>query len=476
MSKSHKVHKNEKTIPGEYNTLETPPKEKIEQLSYEHGGMSFEEEDLHLNRLPKLQQKLKEFIVKYERCVILGCWTLAVIVSGLFWKHSLVGCNGGLIECLVAMLKKVKRIFIFVLMFCIIHFTIFLMGIHSKDKVLKAIGILEPICAYIYLQQTSSGFTWSDHSQGNFMVCQVLWATMGALYIITLLHTWLYRFSRKLFYFWLFILAVLTGIFIWKRIVHSCDTFSDGLVEGDHYSTEGGECQWIRSKVCWHYTVLGLMRPIYWFRDDCAREITPLTFYNQKATETGIIGFPNPNNFDVKVNTFFSLMQNKTLNDAKEVNESDITSTSNDMEVFLDKRKKNQEKLIINLKDYRLTHPGTKFLPHDKDHLNILQIFVDTVSRNRFHRRFTQVKRFLENYHYSKGKGKRVYEFFRFHSVRGWTNPNLIAQTYGFYNDSKYEREEKRIDSYAREKGYVTGITNDLCNAIEDEILSKTGG
>ena len=65
--------------------------------------------------------------------------------------------------------------------------------------------------------------------------------------------------------------------------------------------------------------------------------------------------------------------------------------------------------------------------PLDKDHLNILHIFIDTVSRNNFFRKYKKTAKFLsENYHAEKKK-KRVYEFHRVHSIRGYTFPNLFA-------------------------------------------------
>ena len=97
---------------------------------------------------------------------------------------------------------------------------------------------------------------------------------------------------------------------------------------------------------------------------------------------------------------------------------------------------------------------------------------MDTVSRARFHRRFYNLRKFLVKYHYSKDKSKRVYEFFRVHSNRGYTSPNLIGQTYGNYNDA-YDQREKRIEHYAHEKGYVTGITMDFCEASEVDRKSK---
>jgi len=102
---------------------------------------------------------------------------------------------------------------------------------------------------------------------------------------------------------------------------------------------------------------------------------------------------------------------------------------SSPREVFFDFRKdSDQGDTIIKLRDLSKSEKyKDHFLPHDKENMNFLNIFVDTVSRARFHRHFHQLSPFLKKYHYSKNQSKRVYEFFRVHSNRGYTSPNLIA-------------------------------------------------
>lgn len=56
----------------------------------------------------------------------------------------------------------------------------------------------------------------------------------------------------------------------WWKIQRSCDEIDRGLVSLNAYSNEGGECKWVRGKVCWHYTIEGVFQPFYWNRDRCA--------------------------------------------------------------------------------------------------------------------------------------------------------------------------------------------------------------
>jgi hypothetical protein len=71
-------------------------------------------------------------------------------------------------------------------------------------------------------------------------------------------------------------------------------------------------------------------------------------------------------------------------------------------------------------------------------------------------------------------KTKRVYEFHRLHSIRGYTFPNLFASTYGIsYNDSWSKEHLKRIDHYAKDAGYIVGMTSDCCTYPESEVKCK---
>ena len=111
----------------------------------------------------------------------------------------------------------------------------------------------------------------------------------------------------------------------------------------------------------------------------------------------------------------------------------------------------------------------------DKDHLNILEIFIDTVGRANFHRKYHSTKELLKKYHYLNKGNKRVYEFFRLHSIRGYTFPNLFASAYGVEYNRWTETNLKRISTYAKEAGYITGITSDCCTYSEVEVKCKKG-
>ena len=162
------------------------------------------------------------------------------------------------------------------------------------------------------------------------------------------------------------------------------------------------------------------------------------------------------------------------MNHIRGVTEQEL-KTGNE-EVFIDFREKKTGEIVIKLRNLIEKDAAVKnrVKDLDKDHLNILHIFIDTVSRNNFFRKYKKTTKLLqENFHTEK-KSKRVYEFHRLHSIRGYTFPNLFASTYGLsYNDSWSKEHLKRIDSYAKDAGYIVGMTSDCCTYPESEVKCK---
>lgn len=144
-------------------------------------------------------------------------------------------------------------------------------------------------------------------------------------------------------------------------------------------------------------------------------------------------------------------------------------------EFFIDFREK-EPKPVIKVRNMLKNDPDLKnrVKKVDKDHLNILNIFIDTVSRNNWHRKYHKTNEFLRKYHYLKKENKRVYEYFRMHSIRGYTFPNLFASTYGVQYSHWHDNHLTRISSYAKKAGYITGITSDCCTYSEVEVKCKS--
>jgi hypothetical protein len=175
------------------------------------------------------------------------------------------------------------------------------------------------------------------------------------------------------------------------------------------------------------------------------------------------------------VNTLRGLRKKLNAN-FKEVTQEDIDQNPL-YETFLDFRTLNNglPNLIIKVKDLTKTDKelAKRVLPVDDLHQNYLQLFIDTVSRNNFIRKYSETQKFLRKYHFLKSGNKRVYEFFRLHSVRGYTLANLMPSTYGYSEFHRYEHQKERIDSYAKRAGYITGFSSDYCGTGEMDLYIR---
>lgn len=162
------------------------------------------------------------------------------------------------------------------------------------------------------------------------------------------------------------------------------------------------------------------------------------------------------------------------MDNVKGATEDDIKF--GEKEVFVDFRNSEIGEVVFKVRNLILRNQEIerRVKPLDKEHFNILQIFIDTVSRNNFFRMYDKTKEFLKNYHYSQKKSTRVYEFHRLHSIAGFTIPNILASTYGAdYTKLSSYVSLKRIESYAKDKGYITGFASDNCAFGEEEVARK---
>ena len=150
-------------------------------------------------------------------------------------------------------------------------------------------------------------------------------------------------------------------------------------------------------------------------------------------------------------------------------------------ESFIDFRSSPRGEFVVKLRDLRRKGLGRELLPADESHMNILHFFIDTVSRQRVYRAMPKTVELLKQYHFTKNRKVSVYEFFRHHAMAGYTWPNLMSSMYGAPDDSAAEPtggkmvHMKRIESFAKEQGYITGFASNFCNANEKEHDGRQG-
>ena len=90
-------------------------------------------------------------------------------------------------------------------------------------------------------------------------------------------------------------------------------------------------------------------------------------------------------------------------------------------------------------------------------------MFFDTLSRAHFFRKFPKTVSFLNKFslyetNFSKKK-MTFFQFFKYHSIKPYTNPNLRAAYYGAKNYGK----GTYFANYFKNQGYILGKTSTYC-------------
>ena len=99
---------------------------------------------------------------------------------------------------------------------------------------------------------------------------------------------------------------------------------------------------------------------------------------------------------------------------------------------------------------------------------NVLIIFIDSLSRAHFHRKFLKTKKFFEQsseYESNSLKNNlKVFQFFKYQSINSFTDPNIKAAYYG----ARVRGKGKHFANFFKNNGYIIGRINTFC---EKEIV-----
>lgn len=192
-------------------------------------------------------------------------------------------------------------------------------------------------------------------------------------------------------------------------------------------------------------------------------------------------GYPLTNNMEFKYDLYGSIVRpgNKSF-------ENEI----NDKVILMDLYNKNKEKYYPNVDTPEiqifLTKDGGKIEFNIKKNMtlikereeiskkkklkykNIIIMFLDTLSRAHFLRKFPKTKHFFEQFSkYEPNPLKKnisVFQFFKYQSIHHFTDPNIKAAYYG----AKVRQNGIHFANYFKNNGYIIGRVNTFC---EKEIV-----
>jgi len=275
----------------------------------------------------------------------------------------------------------------------------------------------------------------------------------------------MFKFGKKWGIGWMISWTLFYLYFFNKNILRSCSHRLDSLHESDKLIEGGDVCQFEIPTFCSHQSVQGVYWPLWLKGRNCENFEDDFTLHKSRCPNTKIVAYPVLNDFDYCTKYNSKRTYDEIKKELKEVSEEEMLKTSK-YHTFIDFRKKKEGEVVINIKNQIERNPKIKERVKDIDenHVNFLSILVDTVSRNHFLRSYPQTTAFLKEHHHSLNKEFRVYEFFRTHSIKGYSYPNYLASTYGRLEEILDEpTHQTRVDTLMKKAGYITGLSSDFC-------------
>lgn len=210
-------------------------------------------------------------------CILFIFWVLLFGLSQLAWTRSLLGCEYDIVVCIKWLRGKFVKIILYVFAYALVHFYILVHSIYHRKLFLKVTGLLMVFSSFGYRWFTSDGFDAEDHSQANFTLCIMMLIFFSVIFFwwFFALKSWKsnnVRIKYGYFIFWLTFWLLVYDF----RVRRSCRHLQDSLDYRMEYNNKGLECRWEHGKICWHYTIDGIFRPLYWGRSDCTKIPTDL--------------------------------------------------------------------------------------------------------------------------------------------------------------------------------------------------------
>ena len=197
-----------------------------------------------------------------------------------------------------------------------------------------------------------------------------------------------------------------------------------------------------------------------------------------KKSNKNHFGYPLTNNEEFKEDLFGTICQPGNKSFEEEINSKIIlmdlynknkekyypNRSCPEIEILLGK---DGGKIKFNIKKNKTLIKEKKLILKNKkknlEYKNILVMFIDTLSRAHFHRKFRKTKQFLNEFskyepNYLK-KNMTIFQYFKYNSVFFYTDPNIKAAYYG----TKVHGKGIHFANYFKNNGYIIGRVNAYC-------------
>ncbi len=447
-----------------------------------------------------------------------------IITSVVFYLFSLEGCSGVFDYCLNKIDKKFINKIILSLFFSSFLLTGNILFIIRKTSKLKFFKLIVLFFVYFYLFVCYDTGTSLEYHGGynRFAFLIVSFLITIIISIIYLLYKIYTKYGRIILFF--IIVSFLISFYsIFYNFNKSCEYWDKGLGKSRIRNEKG--CKIEKPLLCYEIIFDNLFDFSNYLKLDCKviknDDFNLLKKY-MKNQNISKIGYPRVEYWDFHNKSLYLKYRDSVLNNLVDFDDKNILDIDkNKVEVII------EEKINSNLNDkdpnYKEANVKIELKKDNElikerervfqqtfqrgDYLskNILFIFIDSMSRNHFRRKFPKVIKWLEKFYidedfYSDENGvnnddyknkhnfiqnqvkeennlknensenlnekkselsHESFQFLKYHGLGTWTNVNLFPFFFGVPYDSY---NGKYSLSFLKKKGYITGSTENMCS------------
>ena len=423
------------------------------------------------------EKKFLKYVKKQKKRILNYSFIIIIIIGLFFYKLSLQsGCNepqATQANCLIKLSSTIFYLLGFYMIISIIIFEISLLFI--LKKYISYIHLIYMVPLYIYMVHFhDKGGDLIHHGAYNKIIFYFLIIVIGIiLSFLSLLFTLIIKKYYKIFFSIITFFICIIGITRYK-VSHGCTKWSNGLndlkIEND---PERDKCYFPSPKKCWINMLDGkfdasriIGETCETFRKDEKREL--YKHLSDDLQKSYSLAYPITTEYSyLNESSHAYFYYNIIKNMINMENEKNEFKDELKPEIFI-KFDPITEKGKINIKINRknkVAEERNKIynnLPKDEipRYKDFLFIYIDSLSRAHFVRKFKKTQKFLEQF-YKPNKLYDFYQMIKYHSLLFFTLPNANPM---FYGESMFNSNGTSILKAFKEKGFMTGQSNNICS------------
>ena len=375
-----------------------------------------------------------------------------LIIFNITYLMTLTKCYGTDEECINSYRYLLYVLPILMIVSISIWLFYFISNLKKKKNINIFFWIFNLLCYYVFCK----GYRWRGHGTFNMLFSLSIISWYFFFYFIFILFKKGFEKNKRVFGTFIFCIFFVVVFFFVKRFLLTNDYFYQGF-KGTKLINNDKLCKFRNFYLNVHEGTKGLFLFFPIFFSSCSKNYIP----KWKKYDT-IYEYPDTRKFDTKTRKYPEMISEKIQTEMKMLPKGQKPTS----EFWVDFTKKTPEfkmQIIPNKKKQQIQKKNKT----NSNFKGLYILFIDALSRSNLLRMYPSIFNYLEKFYKNKNSEYEVFQFFRFHSRKPWTSPNVGVWRYGSrnWNNNKIDitPKLKNIETEFSEKNYITAHGDGFC-------------